>query len=170
MPNDVANTVIITGDSATLRHFWKIATTDVTNPEDHRFLYENLYPLPADQENNWYQWQCDQWGNKWGAYNMSEINVDPENGKIEIYYETAWSISDPFWKKVTSDFKIKVKNYYHDEGSCFCGVSTYEDGMITKEKLFDDIDRYIREFIYYAQKCGRTDFYEDDIGNHDVLP
>ncbi|ANB50538.1 hypothetical protein [Powai lake megavirus] len=153
MPNYVANYVIIKGDKKELTKFWNQAT--ITG----NFDYENLYPDPENKYTN--DWCIDNWGNKWGAYNVEEDNIDINNGIIKLYYNTAWSTSNSFWKKVTYEYKIGVKNYFHDEGSYFCGYVKIKNGQIIKEFIVDDFDNNKNLFIKYANICGRDGYYYD---------
>ena len=38
---------------------------------------------------NWYDWQCENWGTKWNAYDQSI--EDQGYGSFEIRFDTAWS-------------------------------------------------------------------------------
>ena len=164
MPNHVANYVIITGAENILRQFWKKATTNAKDPINTDFDYDNLYPLPKNEEENWYKWCIEHWGNKWGCYEVENISNTNcfESGSIELRYKTAWSSSRPFWTKITKDYKIKVLNYFHDEGSCFCGEEKYEDGNVQESKIFHLYDVHKKQFVEYAKLCGRTNWYDHE--------
>ncbi|AZL89428.1 hypothetical protein QKC54_gp0397 [Megavirus baoshan] len=153
MPNYVANYVVIKGKKKELTKFWNQA--NITG----EFEYENLYPDPDNEYID--NWCIDNWGNKWGANNVNKSNIDINNGIIELYYDTAWRTSNPFWKKITNKYKIIVKNYFHDEGSCFCGYVKIKNGEIIKELVIDDYDKNKNLYIKYANICGREGYYYD---------
>ncbi|AEQ32812.1 hypothetical protein [Acanthamoeba polyphaga mimivirus] len=159
MPNYVANYVIIKGKKEELIKFWNQAT--ITG----EFEYENLYLDPKNEYT--YDWCIDNWGNKWGASNVEESNIDINNNIIELYYDTAWSTSNPFWKNITNKYKIIVKNYFHDEGSCFCGHVKIKNGEIIKELVVDDYDKNKNLYIKYANLCGREGYYYDSEDDDD---
>ncbi|AVL94740.1 hypothetical protein ma354 [Moumouvirus australiensis] len=158
MPNHVANYVVITGDVDVLKVFWQKATEKTENNPEEEFSYRNLYPVPPNTDS--YFWCIDNWGNKWGCYDIVEKKIEIENGIIELYYDTAWSPSEPFWKKITKKYNIEVTNYFHDEGSIFCGHHIYNNGtVISREeyyKYYENKDIFIR----YANMCGRDGWYD----------
>lgn len=177
MTNYVANYVKITGEPSTIKKFWKKATTE---PESARinngkklkktefedifvemiskqyFSYNNLYECP-EQGN--IKWCIENWGNKWGAFSVNISTIDFDDGIIILYYDTTWAHSTPFWKKVTMDFEINVSNFYHDEGSNFCGESHYKNGCILKEKYYTNFEKEKDIFIKYASACGLQNYY-----------
>jgi hypothetical protein len=159
MPNHVANYVIIEGDTSVLKDFWSKATHK-SSGEETLFRYDNLHPAPPSAD--WYDWNCQNWGNKWGCYNVSISVLDYDNKMIALFYDTAWSTSTPFWIKVTSEFDIMVKNYYHDEGSNFCGKSFYSNGNVMNNKEYSDYVPEKTKFLKYATLCGRNGYYDDD--------
>ncbi|AGF85401.1 hypothetical protein QJ854_gp381 [Moumouvirus goulette] len=160
MPNHVANHVIIKGDFDVLKKFWNIATTKTKNNSRGQFCYENLYPVPKDE--NWYSWCIENWGNKWGCYDVVEKKIDIENNIIELYYDTAWSPSEPFWCKITKKYNFEVTNYFHDEGSCFCGHHVYNNGNVSSREEHINYQNEEDIFKRYAHICGRDKWYDSD--------
>ena len=150
MPNHVAEYLVdITGNDAD--KFWNIATKN-----NNEFKYQNVYP---STEENWYDFNLMIYGNKRGRYDVEIINIIFND--ITILYSTAWDKSDPFWINVTKDYDIKVIKVYHDEGSNFCGETTYYKGTKKKELYFKNYKKEEAVFVKYADKCGRTGWYDD---------
>ena len=56
--------------------------------EDNRLL-EEFIPRPADQEDNWYDWNIENWGTKWDITD-SGLGAVSET-ELYAYFSTAWS-------------------------------------------------------------------------------
>ncbi|XWV26440.1 hypothetical protein QJ857_gp0629 [Tupanvirus soda lake] len=158
MPNHVANFVIITGEPVDVKNFWKEATTSKNPDNNGTFCYSNIYPIPDGV--NWYDWCIKYWGNKWGCYDVDSDVSQIDNGIVSMTYDTAWSYSNPFWIWVTQKFKIKVKKYFHDEGSWFCGKEKYCNGLVKSSVIYQSYKTQKHYFIKYANICGRPDYYQ----------
>lgn len=52
---------------------------------------------------NWYDWQLSNWGTKWNAYSISQVN-DVKHGRVIYIFDTAWSSPDPVIKKLSTMF------------------------------------------------------------------
>lgn len=64
----------------------------------------------------WYDWCCENWGTKWGAYEPIDIE-DDGYGKIVITFHTAWSAPIPIYKKLKELFPdVDIEAYWSDEG------------------------------------------------------
>ena len=76
---------------------------------------------------NWYDWTCNNWGTKWGAYDVT-ISEPSElgDGKIEvvIHFQTAWSSGALAISKLAENYRtIDFYLRYADED---CGSNTGE--------------------------------------------
>ena len=91
--------------------------------EDGNFFNE-FVPLPEDQEDNWYDWHCENWGTKWDVANQF---IGLESSKeLELYFDTAWSPPLPFYEKMEKlGFKISAE--YKEDGMGYIGE--YADGV-----------------------------------------
>ena len=47
--------------------------------------------------NNWYTWNCGNWGTKWNACYDKVVRIDDEN--LEISFDTAWNCPFPWFEK-----------------------------------------------------------------------
>lgn len=170
MPNHVANYVIITGKFANIKKFWKEATKSSNKEYNGKFCYDNLYPMPDGIDGmEWYEWAIKNWGNKWGCFDVvSNISLIL-SGTITLFYNTAWYYSTNFWLKVTNEHKIKVVNYFHDEGSNFCGKESYSKGLVTSKKLYDNYEKQKKYFVTYAEICGRENYYDKNNGDDENI-
>jgi hypothetical protein len=85
---------------------------------------------------NWYDWANDNWGTKWGCY---DVSFDPiyktDNGQYEmqINYSTAWSPGDDFLMEylAVEDYKnLTFHLYYQEPGMGFHGFFFIKDGSL----------------------------------------
>jgi hypothetical protein len=131
--------------------------------DDSKYVFENfclfrkLKPMPEelrdttspgkkDEElikkygfDNWYDWANDNWGTKWGCYNVS---FDPiyktDNGEYEmqINYDTAWSPGDDSLMEylAVEDYKkLTFHLYYQEPGMGFHGFFFIKDGSVVEQ-------------------------------------
>lgn len=79
-----------------------------------------IIPRPADQEDNWYSWNCDNWGNKWGFY-------DQEHTEGELSFTTAWAEpSNNLLDKIA--LHLPDMNFTYEEEQGWGGEIQYKNG------------------------------------------
>jgi len=90
---------------------------------------------------NWYDWTCNNWGTKLGAYEVQVDEVADDNGvlTIQIVFQTAWSSGATVLDYLARQFPtIEFRLIYADED---CGSNTgeitWKDGGITESDLPD---------------------------------
>lgn len=77
----------------------------------------------------WYEWHCDNWGTKWDAYEISEI--ERGNHSIRIDFCTAWSTPEEVIKTLAEqypDLTIAVDYADEDLGNN-CGSYGFIEGV-----------------------------------------
>lgn len=102
---------------------------------DGQFSFEALVPQPpqlyygnVSQEDekdfkcNWYRWNIENWGTKWGAYSATCGLAD--DGAF-IKFDTAWSVPYPILSAFNNRFQIPFEHRYYDEGANFWGVEAW---------------------------------------------
>lgn len=112
MPNWCENTITIVGSKDMLDDF-----------EEHKLNFNHYVPRPVEEENNWYEWNCENWGTKWEVEpnDVNIINRDDE--KIELEFQTAWCPPIAFLKKLCLMYsKIYIECNYVEEGSLGRGI------------------------------------------------
>lgn len=78
--------------------------------------FNKLYPIPEGAD--WFDWCCENWGNKWGAYEEGEWTYNYYTASI--FYMTAWSPSTPFYLHISTKYpNLSFKQEYADEGGGF---------------------------------------------------
>jgi hypothetical protein len=97
--------------------------------DENKDLFEQFLPRPADQEENWYDWNVSNWGTKWDA---KPYDINWDDGCVTFRLETAWGPPIGFYDRMSS-LNYNVLAYYLEEGMAFVGC--YDDG-------FDDSYNY----------------------------
>ena len=94
------------------------------------FLNEFL-PCPTGEEENWYSWNCENWGTKWDVGEegmLSKEDLEEESDSVFLSFESAWSPPVAAYSKL-EELGFEVEAYYYEPGCCFCGK--YVDGEET---------------------------------------
>lgn len=127
MPNYCSNSITITGDKTQLTQLAEQIKAD------EETIMERLVPTPEDFGEGWYQWHLDKWGTKW---DMIDLLAQYEEDYIQLDYLTAWSPNVAFWEIISERFpKLYMTHHYKEEGLCFAGVATYEDGSCNDQTI-----------------------------------
>ena len=139
MPNHCYNEIQIVSDKG-LAPIRKLIVNEKEDAEDAGLIDFNLcVPQPEEVRNspamlgredrekpNWYDWNTENWGTKWNAY-QCEI-IEDCNGKytdtLEIRFTTAWGVPDKWVKRLSE----KLFEYDADANMCgFYRIEGYED-------------------------------------------
>lgn len=136
MPNWVRSEIAITGKRAELDKFIELAKNDnyyheEEDPKDRVTFFDfgKFMPRPAEEEDNWYDWNCENWGTKWNA---KFVELDDDSEEIIIYrFETAWNrISDQLWEDIKSKFPRLHFSFIAIEEGGFFWSRTEDNGEI----------------------------------------
>ena len=126
MPNWCDNRMTLTNDDVS-----KIDALEVElqkKNDEGRFMaqpFNHLRPQPADVGDDWYGWNCNNWGTKWDA-NLIDYDRSDDN-TITIYCDTAWSPPIALYEYLTEE-GWTVDAVYHECGMCYAGTYTSDDG------------------------------------------
>lgn len=75
---------------------------------------------------DWYQWNIDNWGTKWGSYSVGKL--DMETGQFK--FDTAWSFPTPIFEKLAEMFpSITFDCKCFDEGWNFAGQGQFGNSV-----------------------------------------
>lgn len=119
MPNWCANTLTLThNDTAKITQ----AAEAFTRGE----FFATLVPRPTAEDDNWYDWNCGNWGTKWDVggteYGAPEIFNDGHS--VSFNFDSAWSPPiQAYINLEQSGFQIEAM--YYESGMCFAGI--YDD-------------------------------------------
>ena len=106
-------------------------------------LFESLCPIPADQQDNWYNWNVSNWGTKWDTTaDVNNIEEPDQNGtaSISLMFDTAWSPPIAWYEYISEIYNVNITAMYHESGLCFVG------------KWADGVDEY-----YDYSECDATE-------------
>ena len=112
-------------------------------------LFNTLYPRPTEEEENWYTWNCNNWGCKWDANIIDFDRIDANS--IVVYFETPWSPPIALYEYLTEQ-GYHVEALYAESGMCYCGSFNSDNGEdfyeydLTVRGSWEDIPEEIVEF------------------------
>ena len=127
----------------------------VWDEENSGFAFEKIIPPPenmfrgtlGEKEKaeckaqgipNWYDWQTENWGVKWGAYDSAIINEDSWN--IGFRFTTAWHIPDPIIDKIFTLFPgVNIEYVAADDGGWIAYHRSINDEGEVSEENFKDV-------------------------------
>jgi hypothetical protein len=154
MPNWCSNNLTITGNIDRLRQFRAENVKDDGNGLTLDFNF--VAPLPDDQQENWYEWQCKNWGTKWtgDVYNV-DITIFPvDNPDLTIGFSTAWAPPEPWIEKASLKYPdLNFHLLYEEGGLNFGGYFTAQNGETSGE---------CAELLTIDEETGRGVKYDSD--------
>jgi hypothetical protein len=114
MPNWCTNSLFIRNEDKT-----KVDALEqqLLKKEDQQ-LFAALIPRPADQEENWYNWNLENWGTKWeaGIIDWERTN----DNEIFVSFDSAWSPPIAFYENVTQQGWY-IEAQYYEPGMGYIG-------------------------------------------------
>ena len=69
-------------------------------------IFNILRPRPSNEEENWYEWNCQNWGTKWEAGVQDATIFD--NERIELWLQTAWGPPVQLMKYLVEELRFDV--------------------------------------------------------------
>lgn len=109
----------------------------------------------------WYDWRCNYWGTKWGAYSNEQKDDDT------ITFQTAWSNPEPIMLKLSEMYpETVIEHWWADEDRGHnTGHRTYLGGEIVDGDYHGDSSEEAYEtyaFCWGDNGCYDDDEYEED--------
>ena len=81
---------------------------------------------------NWYSWRLNNYGTKWGMYDVEFDGVD------SFSYNTAWSPATEYFLTISEKFpKVNFTHEFADEGGGFLGYETIKNGKVIETCEYD---------------------------------
>ena len=109
MPNYCDNKVTIIGHKE-----------DLDIMEDDKLTFSKFVPRPADQEENWYEWNNAHWGTKW-EHAEYELLMREDNIYVAAF-RTAWAPPLAFFESLLKLYpRSWIKCQFREE-DCLAGV------------------------------------------------
>lgn len=144
MPNWCNNTLIIKGQPKQLHKLLK--HIELTESEAKALGYEGgtkfschrVKPRPADQEDNWYEWNKENWGSKWDLTDLDFFEDDWESGMVGMNFQTAWTPIQKIMDELATEFpKVRLEYTFYEEGANYWGKTVYHKGTVLSEDVGD---------------------------------
>ena len=145
----------------------RIAKGELTDNEKNWGLSRGLTQELADEyrtrfgASDWYDWQCDNWGTKWNAYEVTHFdNV--------IEFQTAWSTPYPIFVKLSKLFPdVLISVRYADEDFGYnVGEFEFHNGEEVNVNQPDGGSREALELAMDIQYGGVDEYqFEDEFVN-----
>lgn len=87
-------------------------------------LFNSLVTRPLTEDENWYGWNCENWGTKWDAAVQYWERLDENTLMVE--FDTAWAPPVSFYDSLVTEYSYDVTAQYFEPGMGFVGE--YADG------------------------------------------
>jgi hypothetical protein len=133
MPNYVANELKVIGSKTDIQNL----LDTIRNTETEKCIdFNKIVPMPKEQEANWYDWSCDNWGTKWNACGTPTLRTadgdEPDTMIAIVKFETAWATPHPVIEKLSNMFpSVNIAVKYADEDAGYnCGVYGFSAGIL----------------------------------------
>lgn len=186
MPNWCYNTATLQNEDKT-----KIDALEQELLKEESEVFNHLRPRPADQEENWYGWNCDNWGTKWDVTPLDWDRSD--DNTLTINFDSAWSPPTALYEYLDSE-GWDVRALYHEPGMGFAGrfedgydeyyemdwtdrasVESLPDDILEFSNALEDLENYENEAL--EEKLAdleRTDWYDVSVaptrdGKYEVI-
>jgi hypothetical protein len=137
--------------------------------EDKENFFKYILPRPADQEENWYEWNINNWGTKWDC-SPYEYNIN-EDGALYVNMDTAWGPPVGIYEHLYSE-GYDVEAFYNEEGMAFCGWyidgedNHYEYSNMSADEIEENLPTKLDEMFnisqYQRDREDEEDF-EDEV-------
>ena len=133
MPNHTQNKLHVSGKKSDidkfLAHMGEEMDFEKVIPSPKNMFRDNLSQedkerLKSEGVPNWYDWQCENWGTKWNAYECEFRKENLVGDWFGLTYEflTAWSTPEPVIRKLVLDWPdLEISGGWVDEGYEGCG-------------------------------------------------
>ena len=144
MPNWCTNKLYVAGPKEDLDRFFE----GIQESEDGELsIMKSYLPMPEElhgtkspgDEPNWYDWQLENWGCKWGDCDLSF--EDQSEDYLIIEYDTPWGPCNQGILGVAKLFPtLFFEVEYYEEGMNFRGRFVCEEGMVVEDESWEMTD------------------------------
>jgi hypothetical protein len=147
---------------------------ELKKEKDDVALFQMLRPRPADQEENWYSWNVENWGTKWDISYCDFDRIDDYT--IKLNFDTAWGPCTTLYEHIETE-GYTVAAYYNEDGMCFCGQFVdgygdhYEYSDLDSAAIQYELPSEIDELFGISERMqeweAENEADEDDVLNDD---
>lgn len=123
------------------KKFSETETEDGLNVLDHN----KFVPRPKEKDTDWYNWNIENLGTKWGICRPELVEEDFELGDLQYMFECAWGPCQPVILAMSKKFKkLNFRLTYFECGVGFNGLYECENGEEERDETAD----------YYGSRGG----------------
>lgn len=157
MPNWVYNRMTITAPAARREEIKRAVRHD----DKQLFSFDRILPRPAEEEDNWYQWNVDHWGTKWDACDPDLREETAES--VSFGFRTAWSPPMPVIEAFANAYPDVDFDFWYEEEQGWGGTLEVRKGQLVKHDQYD-IPESHAELVARTGECycSSGDHYFDD--------
>ena len=137
MPNWCNNYLQIEGDYTELKKFY-----DENFDDDEGLQFCKSVPMPKEEEDNWYNWNCENWGTKWEIDDCI-FELEENDTLIAVNFQTAWAPPEAWLRTVCGLYpKLSFELRFAECGMDFSGYVQCEVGEVVHEENGENGDFY----------------------------
>ena len=148
MPNWVMTTLTVDGPTDDFYKFHN-AVPAFANPDDKEAetsILKSFIPEPEDEDTDWYEWQVNNWGVKWGdcrTWCDELFHTDDHEYTTGVYkFDTPWHFAIIGFITVSSlNPTLRFQFEMREEGGFFAGFIVMRAGLVRFAHSFSD-DEY----------------------------
>jgi hypothetical protein len=134
MPNHCCNVLIVTSPNNIIEQIRNFYVDNFKDKSLHLSFEKNV-PIPEDKKEDWYNWNCQNWGTKWDAY---DIDIDDNDDNFTYYFNTAWSPPLAWLEKIAAKYpNLELNLEYNEPGCDFGGVINYKNGEVIQDESYN---------------------------------
>ena len=126
-------------------HLKSLDDKSTKKSDDESGLFSYFIPRPAEEDENWYDWNINHWGTKWETSVYSWERVD-ENTLL-MNFDTAWSPPLTFYETLAHNTQWHVTATYCEEGMGFVGRNIGGDDECYEYSEAEDLDEIPEELV-----------------------
>lgn len=100
-------------------------------PEEYKLFEQGLKNYREHGYIYWYDWRCDMWGTKWGAYSNERLSDS------SFQFDTAWSHPEPIMVELSKQMPSLIFNakYADEDTGSNVGRVRYEAGTFSAQDI-----------------------------------
>jgi len=142
---------------------WTQEDYDNRVAENARLLVQQKENLEKYGYKDWWDWQIDNWGVKWGDCD-TEIFDPIHTGHEDVwctqgYFQTPWGTATNAWKNISKQFpKCSFEFHSEEEAGFFTGTEVIVNGEVVYENYYEPCN-YSEEIDWDDEKS--VEKYED---------
>ena len=136
MPNWCENTVVIQGSEKDQK--FMLLTRKLSRLINSKAnIFQAFVPRPKEEDDNWYDWNCTNWGCKWDINDYIDFE-ECDSDAIKLRFDTAWSPPSAFLKTLAKKYpSIHFRMRSTEPGVGFEYLLEIRDGEVTFEESRD---------------------------------